>query len=527
MDCTDPNNITCDCSLLNDFGYCNGEVIPDSFGGFCENDCITLGPFCCFTGTNGICQNQYSLSTYCYPEIDPNGTPCTAEDLDVLGYCFGDYPTIDRCGNIYSPSNEDGNTLYDDNGNSCALQGSDCAGYCCTYGLGCSNGSACNNEPVTGGFGSCDDGSCTYSIDSCHDCSGNYIGGNDSCGICGGSCFGDCCGGTCGIVLNTDYFGNNCCSNVEGIDFFGNNLCDGFTGTCTDIANACGEDLIGCLYKDYNNNCTSRSLILFYTNLKNGLLAYWKLDDSSWADSSRNNNTLINNGGVTTTTGILNGGASFDGDNSKYLSLSGSQFNFGTNDFSISFWIYDYGTSATNPAVFSNKIDQFDPVNSTAIWAINGQLSLYTNGASVGQIIGGTYTLNSWHHICVNVASGIINFYIDGELTHSQGLGTLINFSYDGFYMGTSWDGTNGTFNGLVDEVAIWNRKIKNGDIVKLYNNGHGYEIPLSTGSAIQPSVLVSYKVGALPIPSNLNTPSIRNVLLAKNTNFPLIIHVG
>ena len=63
--------------------------------------------------------------------IDPNGTTCHIGSADWIGYCCGDAATTDCNGNYYSPSNEDGNTITDPNETTCHIGSADWIGYCC------------------------------------------------------------------------------------------------------------------------------------------------------------------------------------------------------------------------------------------------------------------------------------------------------------------------------------------------------------------------------------------------------------
>ncbi|VVB75301.1 Concanavalin A-like lectin/glucanases superfamily protein [uncultured archaeon] len=96
----------------------------------------------------------------------------------------------------------------------------------------------------------------------------------------------------------------------------------------------------------------------------------------------------------------------------------------------------------------------------TASWA----------GGSSGAVTAGT-----WAQIVVtrNIADNKVRFYKNGALLEvfsgiGAGLGQLANSKVIGADV---HQGSNGYFNGAIDEVAIWNRALSDIEIQTLYNN--------------------------------------------------------
>ena len=71
----------------------------------------------------------------------------------------------------------------------------------------------------------------------------------------------------------------------------------------------------------------------------------------------------------------------------------------------------------------------------------------------------GAVTPGVWQHVAVtyNATSDLITFYRDGQVvgTGSHSLG--INASLADLFIGWQTNGDNGTFNGEMDELRIWN----------------------------------------------------------------------
>ena len=98
------------------------------------------------------------------------------------------------------------------------------------------------------------------------------------------------------------------------------------------------------------------------------ILAYWKLDTTSWIDSTGNGNTLSDGStGVTIGTGIIAGCAEFaDG---QYL--SDSQSINASGDWAMSFWL--------NPSNYDNN----NAIISGGANLPNGNLQLYLDTSGV------------------------------------------------------------------------------------------------------------------------------------------------
>ena len=298
---TDPNGNNCNESpnSIDCAGYCCGDATTDQFGfcggsdggiggcyctcnvsGACNNaDCGTWGGntdlwdgCCAFPdllgdcagwSTNLDCAGNYYSPNQDSPNVytDPNGHLCNSNSVDCAGYCCGNSSndglgycngdaTLDCSNGYYSPSNEDGNTYTDPNGNNCNPNSLDCAGYCCGSSsidpFGACYGSNGGGNGIT--FNGCFDPAACGNGEA-HNYGGYACMYDNGCG-CGNCCLTDCQGNILG------YFYDQCSYNAYDRNY---SYCDssmldaqGYCcGTCSD-GNACGEDSSGCLY---DNGC--------------------------------------------------------------------------------------------------------------------------------------------------------------------------------------------------------------------------------------------------------------------------------
>ena len=199
------------------------------------------------------------------------------------------------------------------------------------------------------------------------------------------------------------------------------------------------------------------------TGLRDGLLAFYRLSNTS--DSSGRGNTLTNNGNVSFASGKIGNAAVFDGSN--YLDVSMASLPQGSQDRTISFWFNSSNIGAQVPLYYGN--------------ASGGELVLFYIGQNTvivspyGDGVYSSETVNNgnWHHILFETNNQTWLLYIDGVLKDSQYRSTSTNGT-----MLTMGSGPDGSTEGSIDAVGIWNRALSDAEVALLYNNGTGRELP-------------------------------------------------
>ena len=239
---------------------------------------------------------------------------------------------------------------------------------------------------------------------------------------------------------------------------------------------------------------------------------WYKLNSLTITDSSGNNRTGTNNNatlvssdvlatqpvnGVSTTlpsTALQQSDLQFDSPYSNYsLKFSTSQrvdTNFtlpaSYTSYSYSIWYKQIGTISGDNYVVGN-LD-----NSASGTAQNRAAFRFNNGTWRIRIIGGDNTNQyylqysdvpsnildgNWHHIAVTVINGEILLYIDSiKQTPAQVFGTPVTgVEANGNYM-LGYSGNTGNpgylKNSLLDEFAIFDKKLTEAEILSIYNNG-------------------------------------------------------
>jgi hypothetical protein len=208
-------------------------------------------------------------------------------------------------------------------------------------------------------------------------------------------------------------------------------------------------------------------------------------DSGTRYDSSKNGNHLTDNNTVASSTDARQGArsADFEVDNAEYLSITdGSQTGLDiTGNLSIVAWIKPESTSDVMRIV--SKYQATSGNRSYQIFAGNVD---YTDIAFTvsndGTTITVCYTSNpvisagTWTHIAAVYNGTDMRVYINGSLsnngtnnpkTYSSG---IVNGAAN-FEIGR-YDGNTKYFDGLIDEVAVFNRALSADEIAAIYNYG-------------------------------------------------------
>jgi len=135
------------------------------------------------------------------------------------------------------------------------------------------------------------------------------------------------------------------------------------------------------------------------------------------------NKSITNNGNVSissTITKYYSRSMQFTGGTNSFLTgPSSTDFNFGTGDFTIEFWVYSVATGV-NPSFFRRFLttgpDSANSIELGHIVTTTGVVVYYTDGQT---IVGRTIITNRWAHIALVRRGTIVSLYIDGVLDGS------------------------------------------------------------------------------------------------------------
>ncbi len=194
-----------------------------------------------------------------------------------------------------------------------------------------------------------------------------------------------------------------------------------------------------------------------------GLVGYWdmNLDGGSTGtvyDLSPNSYNGTNSG-ATATEGKIGAAMSFDGSNDKVTTTADM---IGTGNDSVSAWIYKDGNGEGIQNIIANGRFMF--------YEYNNKLNLASDASTVASSAVSSIALNTWYHAVVTrTSAGGANFYINGVVsgTADQSSGTP-QAGITNIIIGND-EATSRTFDGIIDEVRVYNRVLTTAEITALY----------------------------------------------------------
>jgi chitodextrinase len=221
--------------------------------------------------------------------------------------------------------------------------------------------------------------------------------------------------------------------------------------------------------KDAAGNVSAASNALSVTTSNSGdpnLKGHWKFDETSGttaADSSGNNKAgTVMNGAAWVASGKINGAMDFDGTD-DYVSLP-NIIDPSTIPVTASAWI---------------KPDVSDGIRSVLVQeGTNGKKWLYREGGLLtSYLLGskvqstGTIATGAWNHVAITYDGTILRLYLNGQPDGSSSVGKP-EPELSGMRVGIDKSGST-KFDGMIDDVRIYNRALSGSEILNLYNSGN------------------------------------------------------
>ena len=187
-------------------------------------------------------------------------------------------------------------------------------------------------------------------------------------------------------------------------------------------------------------------------------------NNNTFLDSSDSGHTLTRNGNTTQGTfspfsadeGKWSG--SFDGTDDYLITSTSSGLALGTGDYTIECFVYFTGNSSTSGGIFAaGNPSSAVTVPAMALRDTTG-LTIYTGAGQ--KITGNTglFALNTWYHLAMVRASGVIRVYKDGSLVSwddgSSTVSDTSDITTDQFVIGKYYSDSY-TLDGMISNLRI------------------------------------------------------------------------
>jgi Concanavalin A-like lectin/glucanases superfamily len=230
---------------------------------------------------------------------------------------------------------------------------------------------------------------------------------------------------------------------------------------------------------DALETCALNLVATVRSNISNGLVAYYSFNgDANDASGNGNNGTVV---GATFQTYGTSGkmALQFAGNTSSYVVVPRSASLEPPDGLSISMWCNGVPGEACGFGwgTILRKADGCQAgyfirgCNTSTSFQIDGSNPCFGGPSANAQFL--TFTGTTWQHIVgtYSVADGMIKTYENGVLVNQTPLSNSLVHSGDLYIGGAAVAGDDGGFNGLINEVRVYNRSLTASEVQQLYSS--------------------------------------------------------
>jgi hypothetical protein len=212
----------------------------------------------------------------------------------------------------------------------------------------------------------------------------------------------------------------------------------------------------------------------------NGLVGWWPFNGNANDESGNGNNGTVNGATLTTDRlGNVNAAYSFDGID-DFISGNSNNLNVQTtNKLTLASWVY---VNQFAPAPAASKIITHTDASNTgqqyalsigndgSLYFLAGNGDFENNGPNLSP--AGQIQSNTWQHLAVVISSDSVKLYLNGNMVMGKPENDVFPANPVDVFVFSSLTNTtfNKLFNGLIDDIGIWNRDLSPCEIVALYN---------------------------------------------------------
>jgi hypothetical protein len=215
--------------------------------------------------------------------------------------------------------------------------------------------------------------------------------------------------------------------------------------------------------------------------LASGPIGYWRLGESSGTtatDETGNHDGTYNGSPTFGVSGAISGDADtavgFDGSDDDVTVPDGAELDF-TSDMTLEVWVKV--NNYASGLVIAAKRD-----NSNYAWelAVDNGSGAFLARVNANANVATSTTLATdntvWHHVVMTYDQSNIKVYVDGDLEDSYAYSTAITTNSVQVTIGSrgEYSGAEAWFDGVIDEVAIYDTALSPTDITRHYNAGVG-----------------------------------------------------
>jgi len=218
---------------------------------------------------------------------------------------------------------------------------------------------------------------------------------------------------------------------------------------------------------------TDDTLILYFS--------FDELDGENTIDHSQYGNNGVINGTPELVEGKFGNAMKFNGSSDWVEVPHDASLNVETG-VTVMAWINAERLSGPNDEQWQGILSKGNSPRSYSFYTETGNQCLHLS-ANGGSTCNTQLEINKWTHIVGQVDNDFHRFWIDGVLAGEFGGKTTLPGASDtsNVFVGTSSEGASRLFQGIIDEVRIWNRALSEEEVIA------EMEVGFQTGTAVDP----------------------------------------
>src|SRR5262249_16916114 len=215
------------------------------------------------------------------------------------------------------------------------------------------------------------------------------------------------------------------------------------------------------------------------------LVAYWKFDEisgTSASDSSGNGNkgTLVN--GPLWTAGRVGNALLFDGINDHVTVPDSNSLDL-SSSFTLSAWVNPASTFTDFRSILVKNYSYYLYASVTGYCGDGNPLGGFSGATTQTVCEPSPLPINTWTHLAVTYNGSALTFYQDGVAVTTSTVSGSLSPTTGTLQIGGSQFGEY--FQGLIDEVRIYNRALNDTEIQAIYQQAAASQ----TATPVIPSV--------------------------------------
>src|SRR6266511_1496066 len=203
--------------------------------------------------------------------------------------------------------------------------------------------------------------------------------------------------------------------------------------------------------------------------ISSGLVAYWKFDEGTGttaADSSGNGNTGTLANGPSWTSGIAGNALYFDGTDDNVTVADSNSLDL-TNSFTFSAWVNPASAFTDFRSILAKNYKYYLYASSTGFCGDGSALGGFYEVMDTVACQPSSLPVNTWTHLTLTYNGSVLTLYRNGGAVATANVSGTLSSSTGTLQIGASEYGEY--FQGLIDEVRVYNRALTNTEIQTIY----------------------------------------------------------